>query len=196
MTAAPVRTVRSPLARLIRILTAIEMGVACLALVLIFVLVLWQAGQRYLPIDSFTWTAELSQFGLVWLTFSAAGVLVTRDGHIALQLVDNIPNAMVVRILHVLALAIVAVIGAGFAWACESLVEESQNLTSPSLGLPMAWVYVIPMIGFASTAVRAAIGAVMVARHGVAATSGSEELDIQVNGPADLDRRLEGEARS
>ncbi|UYM06620.1 TRAP transporter small permease [Solicola gregarius] len=195
MSAVPVRTRRSPLARLIRILTAVEMGVACLALALIFVLVLLQAAQRYLPIDSFTWTAELSQFGLVWLTFAAAGVLVTRDGHIALQLVDNIPNELVVRALHVLALVLVTVIGAGFAWACESLVEESKNLSSPSLGLPMSWVYVIPMIGFASTAVRAAVGAALVARYGVPASSGSDELDIQVNGPVDLDGRVEGEAR-
>lgn len=177
----------TPVTRVVRVLTAIEMGVAGLAAALIFGLVLLQAGQRYLPIDGYTWTGELARFSLVWLTFSAAGVLVTRDGHIALQVVDNIRNEIVVRVFHVLALLIVAVIGAGFAWACESLVAQSQNLKSPSLGLPMSWVYVLPMIGFASTAVRATVGAVVVARYGVTASSQPEDVAIQVNRPVSFD---------
>ena len=52
------------------------MGVACI--LLIFGLVLLQAAQRYLPIDGWPWTGELARFGLVWLTFVVAGVLVTR----------------------------------------------------------------------------------------------------------------------
>lgn len=183
--------VRSRIALAIRVLTALEMGVAGLALALIFGLVLLQAAQRYLPIESFTWTGELSTFGLVWLTFAAVGVLVTRDGHIALQIVDGIPNEKVVRGLHVLALVLVAAIGAGFAWACESLVSESKNLSSPALGLPMSWVYVIPLIGFASTAIRATVGAVLVARYGVPAPSHGDALDLHGTGPT----QVEGEPR-
>lgn len=167
----------TPLRRAIRLLTAVEMGVAGLSLVLIFGLVLLQALQRYLPMDSFTWTGELSTFGLVWLTFAAVGVLVTSDGHISLQLVDNIPNEKIVRGLHVLALVLVAAIGAAFAWACENLVSESKNLSSPALGLPMSWVYVIPLIGFVSAAIRAATGAVLVAVNGVTLPAGGGETE-------------------
>lgn len=182
----------SPVAFAIRALTAVEMGIAGLALALIFGLVLLQAGQRYLPIESFTWTGELSTFGLVWLTFAAVGVLVTRDGHIALQLIDNIRGEKALRAFHVLALVLVAAIGAGFTWACESLVSESKNLSSPALGLPMSWVYVIPMIGFASTAIRATAGAVRVALYGVPEPSHGESLEFH---GADS-TQAEGEARS
>lgn len=171
------------LQRAARLATAIEIGVAGLAAAMIFVLVLLQAGQRYLPIDGWTWTGELARYGLVWLTFVATGVLVTRDGHIALQLVDELRSELVVRAIHVLALVVVAVTGVGFALACWSLMEESGNLTTPSLGLPMRFVYVLPLLGFVSTAIRASVAAVQVAARGVRAADHSDELAIQVNGP-------------
>jgi TRAP-type transport system small permease protein len=167
----------------VRLITAVEVGVAGLATAAIFALVLLQSAQRYLPMDGYTWTGELARFCLVWLTFAAIGVLVTRDGHLALQMVDTLPNPMVVRIVHVLALALVAAISAAFAWACWDLVTESRNLTSPSLGLPMAYVYVVPALGFLSAAIRASVAAVLVAVRGVAEASHADELAIQVNPP-------------
>jgi TRAP-type C4-dicarboxylate transport system permease small subunit len=177
------RTPESRLQRVVRVVTAIEIGVAGLAAALIFVLVLIQAGQRYLPIDGWTWTGELARYGLVWVTFTATGVLVTRDGHIALQLVDELSSEAVVRAIHVVSLVVVAVTGVGFALACWSLMQESGSLTTPSLGLPMRYVYALPLLGFISTAVRASVAAVLVAVRGVQAVDHSDELAIQVNGP-------------
>ncbi|MFC5729382.1 MULTISPECIES: TRAP transporter small permease [Nocardioides] len=175
----------TPLRRVLRVVTAFEVAVAGTAAALIFVLVLVQAGQRYLPIDGWTWTGELARYGLVWLTFAATGVLVTRDGHIALQLVDTLKSQLVVRTIHVFALVVVAATAVGFAFACWSLIDESGSLSTPSLGLPMKWVYVVPLLGFVSTAVRACVAAVLVATRGVPAADRSDELAIQVNGPKD-----------
>lgn len=178
-------TEAGPWRRALRVVTAVEVGLAGLAALLIFVLVLIQAGQRYLPIDGWTWTGELARYGLVWVTFTATGVLVTRDGHIALQLVDELRSERLVRAVHVLALAVVSVTGVGFSLACWSLIQDSGSLTTPSLGLPMKFVYLLPLLGFISTAIRAAVAAVQVATHGVPATDHSAELAIQVNGPKD-----------
>ncbi len=175
----------TPLRRALRVVTAVEIGIAGLAAALIFVLVLLQAGQRYLPVDGWTWTGELARYGLVWLTFTATGVLVTRDGHIALQIVDELRPEWLVRAVHVLALVIVSLTGAGFAVACWSLIQESGNLTTPSLGMPMQYVYVLPLLGFASTTVRAAVAAYLTATRGITAVDHSDELAIQVNGPHD-----------
>lgn len=184
--------------RVVQGLTAVELGIAAAAAALIFVLVILQAAQRYLPVDGWTWTGELARYGLVWLTFVAAGVLVTRDGHIALQVVDQIPSEVVVRGIHVLADLLVAATGAGFAWACWSLITESENLSTPSLGIPMPWVYAIALIGFVSTAVRATVAAYLVARHGVPASRERDELVVGVNGPEQDDHRPSAgqEARS
>ena len=47
----------------------------------------------------------------------------------------------------------------------------------------MKYIYLLPLLGFISTAVRAAVAAVLVALHGVAAADESDSLAIQVNGP-------------
>lgn len=189
-TDAPAERHDGVLARVVRVLTAVEVTIAGLAAALIFVLVLLQAGQRYLPIDGWTWTGELARYGLVWVTFTAAGVLVTRDGHIALQVVDQIRSPWVVRAVRVFALVVVSACGVGFAIACWSLIEESGSLTTPSLGLPMSWVYALPLLGFVSTAVRAAVAAVQVAVRGVQPDDGPDDTALQVSGLAD------GEARA
>ncbi|MEV0894372.1 TRAP transporter small permease [Promicromonospora sp. NPDC050262] len=152
--------------RLVKLLTGVELAIACLATVLIFVLILFQAAQRYLPVPQIVWAGELSQFGLIWLTFVAAGVLVTRNGHIAVQLIDNFGGPVVARVVQTLAMALVAVISAAFTWACWELVHSAGFLTSPALGLPMSWVYVIALVGLVSATVRAAVSAVQIARFG------------------------------
>ena len=52
-----------------------------------------QAAQRYLPIDGWPWSGELARFCLVWLTFVLAGVLVTTDSHISIEMIDLVPGA-------------------------------------------------------------------------------------------------------
>ena len=66
-----------------------ELTIGVAALVLIFGLVLVQAAQRYLPIDGWPWSGELARFCLVWLTFVLAGVLVTNDSHISIEMIDS-----------------------------------------------------------------------------------------------------------
>ena len=155
--------------RAVRVVTGIEIGLAAVVTVLMLGLVLIQAVQRYLPIDGFTWTGELARFCLVWLAFVLTGVLVTTDGHIALEMVDSIKNERILRFIRVFAAATVAVIGAGFAAEAWDLISSQSRLRSPSLGLAMSWFYVLPFLGFVSTAIRAALAAVDIAVHGVSA---------------------------
>lgn len=158
------------LRRVVRAVATVEKILAVIALSLIFLLVLMQVGQRYLPVDGWAWTGELARFSLVWLTFVAAGVLVTTDGHISLQILDNLPSPLLVRSIHVLAHILVALIAALFVRECWTLIVEAGDLRSPSLRMPMAWHYVLPLLGFVSTAIRSLAAAVMVLRHGVPST--------------------------
>ncbi|MFD7311997.1 TRAP transporter small permease [Promicromonospora sp. NPDC059942] len=152
--------------RLVKLLTGVELTIACLATALIFALILFQAAQRYLPVPQIVWAGEVSQFGLIWLTFVAAGVLVTRNGHIAVQLIDTVGGPALARVVQTVAAALVAVISAAFTWACWELVTAAGFLTSPALGLPIAWVYAVALVGLVSATVRAAVGAVLIARFG------------------------------
>jgi TRAP-type transport system small permease protein len=153
--------------RPVRVITTIEIGLAATATVVMFLCVLLQAAQRYLPFDGFTWTGELARFCLVWLTFVMAGVLVTMDGHISLEVIDLVKNPLVVRVVRVFACLVVALVGAGFAVEAWDLMMSTGRLRSPSLRLPMPWFYALPLLGFVSTTIRASVAAVQFAVRGV-----------------------------
>ena len=157
------------LRRAVDVVTRVELGIAALATTVIFLLVLVQAAQRYLPIEGWAWTGELARFCLVWLTFTAAGVLVTLDAHISLQLVDSIKNPVVTRAVRSFACVVVAVIGFGFAEEAWELVSTQGMLKSPAMQMPMSWLYVLPLLGFVSTTVRAGVAAILFAVRGVPA---------------------------
>lgn len=155
-----------PLRRTAGILTRIEIGIGSAAVLVILVLVFYQALQRYLPIDSIAWTGELSRFGLLWATFATMGVLITTNGHIALELSDSLRSPMAVRIIQVFALVIVAIVGAGLTAEAWELVRTQGIVKSPVLRMPMSWVYIPVLIGAISTVIRSIVAAITIAVHG------------------------------
>jgi len=153
--------------RVARVVTAIELTLGVAALLLIFGLVLLQAGQRYLPIDGWPWTGELARFCLVWLTFVTAGVLVTRDSHISIEMIDMVPGDLLRRVVRVVSCLIVAAIGVGLCLEAKELMDTQGILKSPAMQMPMSWLYAISLIGFVSVVVRSLIAAVQYAVFGV-----------------------------
>lgn len=153
--------------RSVRTLTAIELAIGIAALLLIFFLVMAQAVQRYLPFDGWPWTGELARFCLVWLTFVVAGVLVTTDSHIAIEMVDAVDNEVVRRVVRVISCVVVAAVGVGLTAEAWSLIETQSILKSPAMRMPMSWFYAISLIGFVSTTLRASVAAVQYAVVGV-----------------------------
>ena len=155
------------LRRVARVLTAVELTIGVAALLLIFGLVLVQAAQRYLPIDGWPWSGELARFCLVWLTFVLAGVLVTNDSHISIEMIDLVPGDLVRRVVRVVSCLIVALIGVALCAEAWELVQTQDMLKSPAMRMPMSWLYGVSMIGFVSVVVRSLIAAVDYAVHGV-----------------------------
>lgn len=144
----------------VRWLEAAELAAGIALLALIFVLMLTQALQRHLPVSGWVWTGELAQLGLVWLAFSLAGYLLGRDEHITLKLIDFAPQPWIRRAVWIAANLVVAAVCAGFVVDATELVFGGSPMTTPALGIPTSWVYVIPMAGLALTALRAAVNAV------------------------------------
>ncbi|WP_460801668.1 TRAP transporter small permease [Microbacterium sp. GXF6406] len=154
------------LRRIVRVITGVELGIGGFSVLMILVLVFYQALQRYLPFESIAWTGELARFGLLWATFAAMGVLVTTHGHIALELVDSLRNPMTVRIIQIFSLLVVAAAGIGLSIAAWELVETQGMVKSPVLRVPMSWVYIPVLIGTVSTAIRALFAAADIAKNG------------------------------
>lgn len=158
-------------------LTAIELTIGALALMIIFVLLLVQTLQRYLPLDGWPWTGELARFSLVWLTFVVAGVLVTRDSHISIEMIDGIDSPLLRRVVRVVSCLIVAAIGVGLTVEALALVGDQAILKSPAMGMPMSWLYGISLIGFVSTTLRAVVAAVDYGLNGVPAPQ-YDEIEV------------------
>ena len=170
------------LARIIKVVTSIELAIGSAALLLIFFLVLIQAGQRYLPFEGWSWTGELARYSLVWLTFVVAGVLVSSDSHIAIEMVDTIGNPLLRRCVRVFSCLVVAAVGVGLTAEAWSLVGSQGILKSPSMRMPMSWLYAISMIGFVSTVVRALVAAARFAVLGAPQQTGpidAEKLPVE-----------------
>ena len=66
-----------------------EQVVGSLLLLAVFVLVLAQVLQRYVP-GTWPWTGEVARLSLVWATFVIAGYLAAFDRHIAIHVVDYV----------------------------------------------------------------------------------------------------------
>ena len=147
--------------------TGIELTIGVGALLLIFGLVLLQAAQRYLPIEGWPWTGELARFCLVWLTFVVAGVLVTTDSHISIEMIDLVPGERFRRVVRVISCLIVAAIGVGLCREAWELMHTQGILKSPAMRMPMSWLYAISIVGFVSVVVRSLIAAVQYAVLGV-----------------------------
>jgi TRAP-type transport system small permease protein len=155
------------LALVVRWVTRLELAVGAAALLLILFLVFVQALQRHLPIDGWPWTGELATFCLVWLTFVVAGVLVTTDSHIAIEMIDLVRSPLPRRVVRVVSCLVVAAVGIGLTIEAWTLTEEQGILKSPALRMPMSWLYAICLIGFVSVVVRALVAATRYAIVGV-----------------------------
>lgn len=161
-------SLRTVLRRTGKTLTALELAVGSLMLLTIFTLILIQAAQRHLPGESLAWTGEISRFGLVWLTFSVAGVLITHRGHITLEVVDILPRPQLVRSVQVFSLIVVAAVAAGLSVEAWTLVQTQGILSSPVLGMSMALLYIPVLLGMLSTIIRSLISAADIVLHGPA----------------------------
>lgn len=160
--------------------TVLELTIGAVMLLTIFILVFMQAAQRHVPGFSFAWTGELSRYALVWLTFSVAGVLITKREHITLEVVDILPRPRLVRAVQVFALVIVAITAAGLTIEAWALVQTQGILRSPVLGISMSLIYLPVLIGMVSTVIRSLISAADVALHGPA-SSDIQETPSEVN---------------
>lgn len=141
----------------LRWLAAAEAAVGGLLLVTILVVMLLQAAQRYLPAGGWVWTGELARFSLVWLTFAMAGYLMERDGHVTLKVIDTVTKDLPRRLVFVFANVMVAIVCLNLAFEAFVLVADDSTQTSPALGLPVRWFYVVPLAGLVLTTVRAAV---------------------------------------
>lgn len=131
--------------------------------IVILVLVVLQVTQRYLPGGGWVWTGEIARFALVWATLVLSGYLMAHDRHISLQVIDYMLPPRGLHAVKVFASLIVAVTCLAMTYEAYQLISDRSGQVSPATRIPLTLVYIVPFAGFILTALRAAIGAVMIA---------------------------------
>ena len=143
----------------------IELTVGALLLLAIVVMVMMQVLARVSPLESKVWTGELARFSLVWLSFGLAGYLLGRDEHIALDVVDHVLPSLGQRLVRVFSLLVVAATALMFAYEGWDLFTAGSPIKSPATGIPLGWIYFIPMVGMALTVLRAVVEILFPSTH-------------------------------
>lgn len=112
---------------------------------------------RYFFNSGLTWAEEASRYLFIWLIFLGGIVAFQENAHLG---VDTLVKALNVKnrrklfiINNLLILATMVLVGQG-SW---SLTMVSMEQTSPSMGLPLAFVYVASLITSVSVGVLSLI---------------------------------------
>ncbi len=134
----------------------LEETVLILLLLMITLLTGLQVVMRKVVQDSLTWSEELCRYCFVWSGFWGIGYFIRKQSTIRIStLVDLMPRA-VQRIMNIAAnLLSLAFFGLffGTSWRVIQQVAASGQI-SPAMSMPIAFVYLGPLLGFLCAIIR------------------------------------------
>jgi TRAP-type C4-dicarboxylate transport system permease small subunit len=134
--------------RLIRLLTTLERVVIATLMAVITVLTLAQVFWRYGLNMPLQWSEEIARYCFVWVTFLGAATLMRlRDGHPAIDALYVAVGPRVQRATEIAGRLVV--IGGTLAIAIGGfrMVQLQWHQLSPSIEVPMAWIYLAMVVG-------------------------------------------------
>jgi TRAP-type C4-dicarboxylate transport system permease small subunit len=153
---------RGPFRPILKAVGKIEQAVGAALIVVILVLVLIQVTQRYTPFGGWPWTGEVARLALVWCTFVLSGYLMAQDRHITIRAIDLVLHERALGVVKLLSHVVVAATCLGMGYATYRLIADDIGQRTPAAEIPVSWVYVLPLIGFFLTALRAIMVIVLV----------------------------------
>lgn len=135
-------------ARLIGLLTAFERAVIAGLMATITMLTLAQVIWRYVLQMPIQWSEEVARYCFVWVTFiGAAALMRLRDGHPAIDVLHESVGPGIQRALRLTSRLIVIVGSLAIATGGFRMMQLQWHQLSPSLEVPMAWIYLCMFIG-------------------------------------------------
>lgn len=139
----------------------LEQAIGTLLIVAILFLVLTQVAQRYIPGQGWPWTGEIARYSMVWAAFVLSGYLVAHDRHIAIHLVDYVLHGRRLALAKMLVNVMILGTSLAMMYATYELITSDIGQVTAAAELPLKWVNLPVLIGFALSATRAALGIVV-----------------------------------
>jgi TRAP-type C4-dicarboxylate transport system permease small subunit len=141
----------------IRILSAIEitLGVALFALIVFGVM--YQVLGRYFPSVSWVGAGELALMSMIALTFITTGYLVGRNGHIVLEIFDELlAGSKLFVALRITSAVIMVATSHAVAYEAYVKIDAEWGRLSAAMHVPLGVLYVFALVGFVSAAIHSA----------------------------------------
>ncbi|MTH79078.1 TRAP transporter small permease [Paracoccus aestuariivivens] len=139
----------SAIERVCLVLRTIVSALVVLLFSVMLAAVLVQVAGRYFLNFSIAQAAEIATFCQIWLVLLGAGVALSRGQHVA---IDILPAKLSLPAARVALIGIALVSGtflAVLAWGSLPLLKLGEFQTSPSLRMPMKYMYACLPIGAA-----------------------------------------------
>lgn len=143
--------------KFIRALSAVEIAVGVVLFAFIVIGVMWQVLGRYVPAVGWVGAGELALMSMVALTFITTGYLVGRNGHIVIEVFDQVlaGRKLFVALRVVSALIMVATCLA-LAYEAFVKIDTEWARTTAAMHMPLGMLYVFALVGFLSAAIHSA----------------------------------------
>jgi TRAP-type C4-dicarboxylate transport system permease small subunit len=93
------------------------------------------------------WTEEAQRYLMVWVAFLGSASAVSRDDHMAIDLLSGFLSVGGRRFLRVVLLALTAAFCLVLVWQGLPLAFENRNQLAPAIGIPMTYPYLAVGIG-------------------------------------------------
>jgi TRAP-type C4-dicarboxylate transport system permease small subunit len=98
---------------------------------------------------------------MVWVAFVLSGYLVATDGHVAIKVVDFILHGRIRAAVLVMGHLVIGITSVLMVYATLDFIATDRGQVTAAAEIPLAVIYAIPAIGFASTALRALLAVVV-----------------------------------
>lgn len=139
----------------IRVLSSIEITIGVALFALIVFGVMYQVLGRYFPSLGWVGAGEVALMSMIAMTFITTGYLVGRNGHIVLEIFDELlAGKRLFVVLRVVSAIIMVITSLALAYEAFVKIESEWGRLSAAMHVPLGLLYVFALIGFVSAAIH------------------------------------------
>jgi TRAP-type C4-dicarboxylate transport system permease small subunit len=139
----------------IRVLSGIEITIGVTLFAFIIFGVMYQVLGRYFPAVSWVGAGELALLSMIALTFITTGYLVGRNGHIVLEMFDEVlAGTRLFVALRVISAVIMVVTSLALAYEAWVKIDVEWGRLSAAMNVPLGVLYIFALVGFVSAAIH------------------------------------------
>lgn len=142
----------------LRVLSRIEVGLASVFFLGILIGVLYQVLGRYVPTISWIGAGELALLSMVSLTFVMIGYLTGRNGHVTIEIFDQmLAGSKLFVALRVFSAVVMVATCIWMAFDAWEKIGAEMGRSSAAIGIPMGIVYILAFAGGVSAGIHSAL---------------------------------------